>query len=231
MTVTAAEPWTTARHPLARLLRGVAAGSYPQADGTWTRVSPWIPTVQAMVGFSGHTIVAVSYDVSDDKLVDVGVDGQGNAFSPRVIASLAGPTGWIGVPQTLLVNLGTGSADGGRLVARPDLSRHPFVESAKRTRQDIQVLGTSDPENPDIVVLGRGVAGIREISVLVHPSRRGRGLGATLARDGLGCVPEFEVVLASIPSYDASALRCFLGAGFTAIGGVQLFSNRPEHKL
>ena len=63
MTTTAAEPWTTARHPLARLLRSVVAGSPPDSDGGWTRVSPWIPTVQAMVAFTGHTIVAVSYDV------------------------------------------------------------------------------------------------------------------------------------------------------------------------
>ena len=29
MTATATEPWTTARHPLARLLRSVAAGQFP----------------------------------------------------------------------------------------------------------------------------------------------------------------------------------------------------------
>ena len=64
MTAAATEPWTTARHPLARLLRSVAAGQFPHQDGAWTRVSPWIPTLQAIVGFTGHSILAVSYDVS-----------------------------------------------------------------------------------------------------------------------------------------------------------------------
>ena len=228
MSATATEPWTTARHPLARLLRSVAAGQFPEVDGAWTRVSPWIPTLQAIVGFTGHTILAVSYDVSDEKLIDLGATGHDGPFSARVVAALAGPTGWIGPQQVLLSALGTGSGQGSLLVARPDLARHPFVETAKRIRQDIQVLGTSDPD-PDIVVLGRGVAGIREISIRVaHPVH---GRGAELTRAALATVPENEVVVMSTPVYDGRALNNAIDGGFTPIGGVQLFSNRPEHKL
>lgn len=228
MTATATEPWTTARHPLARLLRSLAAGQSLENDGGWTRVSPWIPTLQAVVGFTGHTILAVTSDVSDDALVDLGATGNDGPFSSRLITALAGPTGWIGAQQVLLSALGTGTGNSGDLLARPDLSRHPFVESAKRIRQDIQVLGTKDPE-PDIVVLGRGVAGMREISFQVAhhaPARAAALIGAAL-----GTVPDHEVVLTATPVFDGWALNSAIAAGFRPIGGVQLFSNRPEHKL
>ena len=144
------------------------------------------------------------------------------------MTGLAGATGWIGPQQVLLSALGTGSGNSGELVARPDLARHPFVENAKRIRQDIQVLGTTDAE-PDIVVLGRGVAGVREVSV--HVQRTGHGRGASLFTAALATVPEAEVVLATTPVNDGHILSSAIAGGFRPIGGVQLFSNRPEHKL
>lgn len=230
MTTTAAEPWTTARHPLARLLRSVVAGSPPDADGGWTRVSPWLPTVQAVVAFTGHTIVAVSYDITDAQLIDLGVDGAGGALSPRVFASLAGPTGWIGAPQLLFAALGTGGGQHAELTSRSDLARHPYVEASRRSHQDLQILGAGDADSVDLVVLSRGVAGVREIGVYVHPAGRGRGRGATLARTALDAVPENEVTLASSTLGDAAALRALTTAGFMPIGAVQMFSTRSEHK-
>ena len=228
MTATATEPWTTARHPLARFLRTVASGHPPIADQEWTRVSPWSPTVQGMVRLTGHTIVAVSYDVVDAQLLDLGVNAVGGAFSARVISTLAGPTGWIDAPRVLLSALGTGAGQHASLTFRSDLTRHPFVEAAQRTRQDTQVLGSVDPAAAEIVVLGRGVAGVREISVYVPPAGRGRGRGTALAREALNTVPENEIILAAATIGDAAGLRGLLRAGYAVIGGVHLFSNRPE---
>lgn len=231
MVAATTEPWTTARHPLARLLRSVTAGQFPPPDGAWSRVAPWTPTLQGVVGFTGHTILAVSYEVSDDALRELGATGHDGPFSARVVAALAGAAGWIGPPQVLLAALGTGSGVGGGLVARPDLVRHPFVEGVRRVRQDVQVLGTVDPE-PDLVVLGRGVAGVREISV--EPSRRAQhapGRGAALVAAALGTIPQGEVVLTSTPVSDGRALNTAIEGGFRPIGGVHLFSDRPEHKL
>ncbi|GAB77425.1 hypothetical protein SAMN05421595_1260 [Austwickia chelonae] len=229
MSATPAEAWTTARHPLARLLRSIAAGQKPEPNGQWARVSPWIPTIQAMVVFPEHTIMAVSYDISDETLVDLGVDGHGQAFTARTVTALAGPTGWVGVPQILFCSLGTGAGQGGSLVARSDLSKHPAVELARRTLQDVQVLGAGDPADPDVVILGRGVAGVREIAVhRPHPYAPG---GAQLVQAALGCVPENEVVLRCISTYDAPRISAAVEGGMTPIGGVQLFSTRPEHKL
>lgn len=183
-TATATDPWTTRAAPagpLARLLRTVVSGHPPIADQEWTRVSPWSPTVQGMVRLTGHTIVAVSYDVVDAQLLDLGVSAGDGAFSARVISTLAGPTGWIDAPRVLLSALGTGAGQHASLTFRSDLTRHPFVEAAQRTRQDTQVLGSVDPAAAEIVVLGRGVAGVREISVYVPPAGRG-GVGAAARR-------------------------------------------------
>lgn len=229
MTATATEPWTTARHPLARLLRSVASGALPEADGQWARVSPWVPAIQAVVAFTGHTILAVSYDVSDDTLVDLGVDGVGGAFSARTVTALAGPTGWIGAPQVLHVALGTGAGQTGALSARSDLSRHPAVATARRTLQDVQVLAAGAPQHEDVVVLGRGVAGVREICV--QTALPGDPRAGGLAHQALGSVPENEIVLLCVPAYDARGLMAAAEAGFRPVGGVQLFSTRPEHKL
>lgn len=230
MTATETEPWTTARHPLARLLRAVAAGQQPEPDGAWARVSPWIPTIQAVIAFTEHTILAVSYDITDETLLDLGVDGHGGAFTARTITSLAGPAGWVGVPAVLHCALGTGGA--GRsveLTARSDLSRHPAVTVLRRTLQDVQVLGSGEAAHPDLVVLGRGIAGMREIAVL--PGHPGRYRNGELMREALACVPENEVTLLCVPVYEADALTAAAAGGFRAIGGVQLFSTRPEHKL
>lgn len=229
MTVTASEPWTTARHPLARLLRSVAMGQLPQPDGHWVRVSPWIPTIQAVVAFPGHAVLAVSYDVTDVSLVELGVDGQGGAFTARAVTALAGQHGWIGPPQVLLSAVGSGMGQPGDLLARSDLTRHPSVVAARRTIQDAHVMAAGSPEQPDVVVLGRGVAGMREIAVSM--ARTGDPRAGDLVRDALGCVPESEVVLMCVPTYDAHGLVAAREGGFTPVGGAQLFSTRPEHKL
>ena len=140
MTATATQPWTTARHPLARLLRSVACGQPPQADGAWMRVSPWIPTVQAVVAFPGHAVLAVSYDVTDEDLLLAGVDSSANAFSARTVTTLAGPKGWIGPSQVVHCAVGSGTGQAGRLTARSDLGRHAGVMVARRTLQDVQVM-------------------------------------------------------------------------------------------
>ncbi|MBW3084330.1 hypothetical protein KEM60_00517 [Austwickia sp. TVS 96-490-7B] len=231
MTATQTEPWTTARHPLARLLRAIAAGQDPEPDGKWARVSPWIPTVQAVVAFPGHTIMAVSYDLTDDQLADLGVDGHGGAFTARTVTAMAGPTGWVGVPQVLFCALGTGAGQSGTLTARSDLGRAPCVGVARRTLQDIQVLGSAVGESTDVVILGRGVAGVREIGVYPSTATATVTHLATMVHAALDSVPENEVVLFSVDTYDARMITAATQAGFRAVGGVQLFSTRPEHKL
>ena len=223
--------WTPARHPLARLLREVASGRHPPQDGEWMRVSPWSPHLQAIISFTGHAVLAVSYDTSDARLQDLGVGGWGGVHSPRVICELAGSCGWIDSLDVLLLALGRGAPAGDQpLVARPDLVRHPRAAHAKRVRQDVQVLGRRQ-DRPDVVTLSRGVAGLREIGVEVEPDRRGRGNGTELVSMALDCIPEHEVVAATVAPGNAAGVRACLRAGFTPVGSIQLFSNRPEQRM
>lgn len=223
--------WTPARHPLARFLRGVAMGSAPVADGSWMRVSPWSPDIQAVLSFGGHAVLAVSYDVSDVQLTEMGVDGWGNAANPRVLTQLAGPNGWIGSHDLLLLGRGRGESGASEaLVTRPDLAHRPAAEHAKRILTDVQVMGRPDPSDQDLVILARGVGGLREVSVEVDPERRGQGHGAELLVRALGSVPENELIASPVFAGDAAAVAMYTAAGFLHVGSVQHFSSRPERR-
>jgi hypothetical protein len=81
-------------HPLAAaLLTEAAEGRFPPADGGWRRVHPWRPGLEVVVAFTGHAVLAVADDRTDERLDALGVDGLGGASDPRVVAALAGPDG------------------------------------------------------------------------------------------------------------------------------------------
>lgn len=221
--------WTPARHPLARLLRDLAAGHFREADGGWTRVSPWSQQHQAIITLTGHAVLAVSYDVTDEQLADLRIDGLGGAHHPRVVSALAGANGWIDLLKILMLGVGTGGDAHQSLVSRPELATHPLVGHVRRTSQNVQVLGSRDPREQDVVVVSNGVAGLRQVSVAVAPEHLGRRRSARVIDQALSCVPEHELVVACVPPGNAAALRAALSAGFVPIGSVQLFSSRPEH--
>ncbi len=223
--------WTPARHPLARLLRDIAAGRFRDTDEGWTRVSPWAPHLQAIVTFTGHAVLAVSYDVPDIDLAELGVDGVGGAHHPSVVTALAGANGWIDQLQILLLGVGTGCDGHQSLVSRSDLAKRPFVDQVRRTCQNLQVLGSRDHLDRDVVVLSRGVAGLRQVSVELSPEQLRRGQAAVVIDQARSCVPEHELVVACVPPGNAVALRAALASGFCPVGSIQLFSTRPERTL
>ncbi len=222
--------WTPARHPLARLLRDVASGHFRDPDGGFTRVSPWSQQVQAILSLPGHAVLAVSYDVTDATLVDLGVDGYGGAHHPAVVTALAVPTGWIDTLDVLFLSSGTGSEGHEPLISRPDLAKLPLVERVRRTTQNPQVLGSRDLAEQDVVVISQGVAGVRQISFEVAASHRGRGDAVNVLTTARSCVPENELVATTVRAGNAAALRAVQHAGFAPVGSIQLFSNRPERR-
>ncbi|MBO3151866.1 N-acetyltransferase [Dermatophilus congolensis] len=224
--------WTAARHPLARFLRGLAAGEPIPNDGAWTRVTPWGPNIQAILCFGTHSILAVSYDFTDNQLEELGVNGGPEATSARVLSHLAGPTGWIGAPNMLMLADGTGNENGDSepLVSRPDLNQRPTVEIARRTMTEVQVLGHPNPEEHDVVVIGNGVGGLRGIAVEIAPERRGQGHGPDLLHRALASIPENEVIASAVFAGDAAMAAAFMAKGFTHIGSIQYFSSRPERR-
>jgi GNAT superfamily N-acetyltransferase len=217
-------------HPLAQIIAAAAARRPPAADGGWERVPPWRAGVEGVFAFTGHGVLAVGDEVSDEHLAALGVDGLGGAHHPRVLLDLAGPTGWIDSLDALLV---TQAVPGGPepLVDRPDLAAHPRAVWARAIRDDVRVVGSPDRSDGSLATLSRGVGGLTEISVELAPEQRGQGRGSALVRSALAAVavttPDAVVVAAVAPGNVAS-LRAFLAAGFEVVGSMQLV--RPGNR-
>jgi hypothetical protein len=210
-------------HPLGVLIAAAASGQFLPVDGAWHRVPPWRPQLEAIVAFTGHAVLAVSDETTDDVLAALGPDGFGGAHDPRLVAALAGPGGWIDSLDVLLARRGTGTAPGAsRLVPRPDLAGHPRVLFAREHRDDVRVLGYPAVTRSAVATLSRGVGGLCELSVEVDVPHRG-GSGARLIEDAISSVPEGELVVAAAAPGNAASLRALLTAGFIPLGSLQLF--------
>ena len=209
-----------AEHPLGELIAAVAGGRFPAVDGSWRRVPPWRPGVEAVVGFTGHAVFAVEPDIPDRLLGDLGADGFGGAHDPRLISALAGADGWIDTLELLLVARGTGTST---LVDRPDLAAHPRAAFAARIRDCPRVMGYPDPGRSDVAVISKGIGGLTEISFELEPGHRGNGAGTRLVRDALGTIPGGEIAVASVAPGNAASVRALLAAGFGPAGSIQLF--------
>ena len=231
-------------HPLAVLITDAAGGRFPPVDGGWRRVPPWRPGLEGIVAFTGHAVLALAPDVTDERLAGFGVNGLGGAHDPRLIAALAGPDGWIASLDVLLAGRGTGqpgaaarSGRGGprhgpagagpRLVDRPDLAAHPRVQFAAQIRDQPRILGYPDLRRSALAVVSRGLGGLTELSFELEPQRRGAGRGATLIGDALSTIPAGQLVIAAIAPGNAASLRAALTAGFVPLGSTQLFRRRP----
>ena len=74
-----ADPPRTTEHPLAGLITAAAAGRFPDPDGSWERVPPWRPGLEAIFSFTAHAVFALAPDISDRRIASLGADGFGGA--------------------------------------------------------------------------------------------------------------------------------------------------------
>ena len=203
-------------HPLAGILAEAARGRPPPADGTVVVTGPPPGRASAVVAFTAHHVIAAA----------VG-DGAARARLPE--GDLGAPMGaeflmWLGgrigaTPGTLDVVLAaTGTGDGAALPPI-DAAPHPRVGRAVRYRDDVAVFGSDD----GIVVLGRGLAGRREVAVDGAPEHRGRGAGRRLAAAARALTPAGEPLFAQVAPGNAASVRAFLAAGYRPIGAEVLF--------
>ena len=84
------------RVDLGRILREAADGRFPADDGSFSRTPPWRSGVEAAVALTGHAVMTVGEDVTDERMHALGVHGLGGAHVPRVTLALAG-RGQVGV--------------------------------------------------------------------------------------------------------------------------------------
>ncbi|MGN6688955.1 MAG: hypothetical protein ACTHK1_15650 [Actinomycetales bacterium] len=207
-------------HPLARILTDASRGAYPPADGAWQRLPPWRPGVEGIVALTGHAYLAVGDDVADGVLEALPIDGFGGAHDPRVILTLCGD-GWMDSLDVLVAGSGIPAAE--PLVARPDLADHPRVRYAAALRDDVipYSIATGLEREAGVVIVSRGIGGLREVSVEV--TQRFTGLGRRLLSAARGLWPEDEIAVAAVAPGNAASLRAFLAAGFAPIGSVQVY--------
>jgi hypothetical protein len=203
------------RHRLAVLLDRAADGVFPPADGG---VDVWEPDdhgAWAVVELTGHSIVLTPRSAAE--VMARGAHGFGGCTHPDLVRFLAGPSGWIGSLDAVLVRRGIG---GGSLAERDDLDEHPRVVRARRHRRALRVYG----DETGLVTLGDGLVGRHEISVeLLESSPAGRGVGRRLVLDALTMVPAGVPVWAQVSPGNAASLRMFLACGFVPIGSEVLF--------
>jgi hypothetical protein len=199
-------------HELHRTLLAAAAGRFPPVDGLVEVLAPMAGDHHAVVEFTGHAVVLSTLD--RDAVTSRAGDGFGGASRPDVLRWLAGPDGWIGSHDVVLVADGTG---GGRLPERTDLEDHPRVVRSRAHRRDVAVHG----DETGVVTIGRGLVDRREVSVEVFSGGPG-GSGRRLIREAQALIPAGEVVFAQVAPGNAASLRAFLSCGFVPIGAETL---------
>ena len=208
------------------MLDAAAHGDFPPVDGAVDVFEPDADGRCAIVEFTGHAVVIGEMSVSD--LVAMGADGFGGASRPEVKLALAGPGGWIGCQDAVLVARGCGGTPAGGgdgpLSARDDLEGHPRVERSRAHRTAVEVVG----DDTGFVTIGEGLVGRREISVeLFAETQRSATAGRVLIAAGLRHVPDGELVWAQVSPGNAASLRAFLAAGFVPVGAETLIVPAP----
>jgi len=210
------------RHPLSVLLDAAARGSFPPADGGVEVFGPPPGPSDAVVAFSSHNVVAGGVDPAEVH-ARLPRSDPGAPMDPSFLLWLGGRLGsGPGMLDLVLVEFGQSrTASTILLVPRHDLAGHPRVERSIRYRTDVAVY--SDEAGRGIVVLGRGLAGRREVSVEVDPAHRGIGLGRTMAAAAATLVPTGEPLFAQVSPGNVASVRAFLAAGYRTICSEVLF--------
>jgi GNAT superfamily N-acetyltransferase len=209
------------RDRLLRLLQDAAMGAPPAADGV---VEVWPAPdgpVDAVLAFTAHHVVAAGVD---PELVAARLpDGDlGAPMSPGFLRWLGERLG--SHPGSLDVVLAAGGLSGAPpLELRPgvDPDRHPRAARALRYRGGLEVW--TDREGAGVLVVGRGLAGRRELSFEVDPAARNRGLGRLLVAAARHLTPPGEPLFAQVSPGNAASLRVVEAAGFRPIGAEVLF--------
>jgi GNAT superfamily N-acetyltransferase len=213
-------------HRLVKLLREAARDRFPPADLACEVVPSPPGRSDAVVAFSGHNVIAAGVDAADARSHLPGDDPGGPLSAPFLTwlgLQLGTPPGSLDV---VLVADGTGRTDPGRPLTEVSDDDLPDafgdrVARARRYRTDVRLF--ADAERHGLLILGRGLAERREVSLEVHPRRRGRGIGAALARAALGAIPDGEALFAQVAPGNVASLRAFLRAGYRPIGAEVLF--------
>ena len=203
------------------LLHAAARGNFPPEDGVTQVVAAAAGAQAAVLSFTAHHVVAAGIDPG---LVAARLP-EGDLGAPMSPGFL----GWLGErlgshPGSLDVVLaaprvGRGPAPG------PAAGGRPGPASAGRQGHPLSARPAvwTDPDGAGVLVLGRGLAGRREVAFEVDPSRRNRGLGRLLVTCARHLTPPGAPLFAQIAAGNAASLRVVEAAGFRPLGAEVLF--------
>ena len=204
------------------LLRGIALGQPPPADGQ-VEIVPQPPgPVAGVLAFNAHHVVAADVDPAwvHERLEPWDLSAP---LGPAFLADLAAALGR--EPDNLDLVLAGAAGGGEPALALEEVEAdpsHPRVARAQRYRTDLRVFET--PGREGVLILGRGLARRWEVAFEVAPEARGRGLGRALVAAARCVAPAGEQVYLQVAPGNVSSLRAVLAAGgFTPIGGEILF--------
>jgi GNAT superfamily N-acetyltransferase len=138
-------------------------------------------------GFTAHHVI--SANVSHEEVLErIDPSDLGAALNPTFVT-------WLGrrvevAPASLDVVLAATGLPGPPygLLREPPPAEHARVSRAERYREQVTVYTAVNGEA--VVVLGRGLAGRREVSLEIDEAARGRGLGRRLLLGARSLIPE-----------------------------------------
>jgi GNAT superfamily N-acetyltransferase len=198
---------------LAGLLEAVEQGEYPPVDLGVTHVPSPRPGSGAVLGFTGHIVVAV--DLPPDWVATALPPGDpGAAFNPPFLGALEQALD-LRVNNIDVLTLAPARSGPPEIaLERINDHTHHRVRRAMRYRTDVSVWTCPG----GVLTVGRGLAGRWEVGLEVDPDRRDHGLGRALAAAAAHLVPENRPVWAEIGVGNAASLRAFLAAGYRPVG-------------
>jgi GNAT superfamily N-acetyltransferase len=200
--------------PLAEILARAAAGSPPDPDGGLTVLAQPSERDAGVISFTAHSVVFADVAAGWVRARLPEGDGLAAPLSPKFLMALADRLGrQAGSLDLLTVAAGLSGPPPMELTEIAGTG-HPRVRRARRFRDELSVW-TGDGV---IVIIGRGVAGRREVSVEVEPGRRGSGIGRQAVLSARHLVPQDEPLWAQIAPGNAASVRAFLAAGFVPVG-------------
>lgn len=214
-------------HPLLLPMLEAAEGRFPPVDGAVRFVEPLTNGMEAVVGFTGHAVIATRLEADD--FTDLSLDGFGSALQPETLLRLAG-SGSVHSNDLTLVAPGAGpglaSGSGSDSDVLPKTDRwddHPRVQFARSIRSNVVVHG----DETGFATIATGLAGRTEIGVELVAEVQGTGAGRALIAKARRLLNPDQWLFAAVAPGNARSLRSFLSQGFVPIGTEVLIEPGP----
>jgi len=199
------------------ILARAAAGSPPSPDGGPTVLAQPSDRDAGVIAFTAHSVVFANV-TAEWVRARIPAGDLSAPMGPRFLQALAERLGRQAASTDMLTVAAALPGPPELPLARVDGSDHPRVRRARRYRDDVAVWA----DGGAVVLIGRGVAGRREVAVEVDARRRNEGIGRRAARAARHLIPAGEPLWAQISPGNVASVRAFLAADFVPVGAEAL---------